>query len=63
MKIGTKFEALRGTNSGDVTVGQTYEIVGFNHDGDEYFIDDVGDKNYAVAFNGNLYPDGYRVVE
>jgi hypothetical protein len=63
MEIGNKFEALECTDSGDVTIGNTYEIVGRDGGGFIYFIDDAGDENFACHPGGLLYPDGYRVVE
>jgi hypothetical protein len=33
----------------DCTVGKVYEIVGYDSDGDLYFLDDVGDRDFAFA--------------
>lgn len=63
LRVGEKFVALRSTSSGDVTVDKEYTIAGRDQGGYAYFIDDVGDRNYAVeAPAGQLYPTGYRVV-
>ena len=65
MKIGDKFVALRGTPSGDVTSGKTYTIGRYFLDDEEEpeFKDDAGDWNAAVSPGGELYPDGFSVVE
>lgn len=65
LKIGDKFEALRSTRSGDVKVGTVYTITRYyEYDLDEpEFRDDAGDWNAAVSPSGDLYPDGFRIVE
>jgi hypothetical protein len=63
MKVGTRFIALRSTHSGDVTEGKTYEVVGIDSDGDEFFIDDAGDENFAVSRHGVLRHGGYKIVD
>lgn len=39
---------LGKTQLTDVTCGKVYEIEGFDSYGQSYFIDDVGEKNYAA---------------
>lgn len=36
----------------DVTIDKIYQIVG-SDDGDEYFIDDAGDRNYCACSDGS----------
>lgn len=67
LTVGVKFRALRGTPSGDVTVGKEYEVAGLCEDGLPYFIDDAGDINHSIAKgnafgDGCLYPDGFEVI-
>lgn len=50
----------------DVTAGKEYTIVGYDDIGDEYFIDDAGDKDFAAAsgHNGTGAGDGdYKIVK
>lgn len=64
MEVGTRFKALRGTRSGDVTPGKVY-TVGRYHAGEDDqpdFRDDVGEWNGAVSPGGDLYPDGFEVL-
>lgn len=65
LKIGDKFEALRDTRSGDVQVGTIYTIARYYGDDptEPEFRDDAGDWNAAVSPGGDLYPDGFRIVE
>lgn len=63
--IGTKFEALASTSSGDVTPGKVY-TVGRYYEGEEDqpdFRDDAGEWNAAVSPGGDLYPDKFRILE
>lgn len=49
----------------DVTMGETYTIAGIDDDGEEYFIDDAGEQNYAASTGSSdgLPGDGvYEVV-
>lgn len=62
LNVGEQFEALRTAACGDVTVGKIYTIAGKDLDGDIYFIDDAGDKNFACASGGNLRSTGYKVI-
>lgn len=39
----------------DVTIGKHYTIVGVDADGDEWFIDDVGDKDFAACERSDYY--------
>ena len=54
-EVGTKFvfKETQPTfyiqSRGDIIIGKIYEIAGIDEDGDEYFIDEAGDKDYAVA--------------
>jgi len=54
-EVGTKFVfketqlTLYMQRRGDLIIGKIYEIAGIDEDGDEYFIDEAGDKDYAVA--------------
>lgn len=36
----------------DVTLGKEYVIAGSESDGDTYFRDDVGARNYSACFDG-----------
>lgn len=54
MKVGTKFNFNKGSRHqvarlSDVTYGKTYTISGHDEDGDAYFLDDSGEKNFAAA--------------
>jgi hypothetical protein len=54
MKIGTKFNFNKGSfiqvaRLTSVTYGKTYTISGHDEDGDAYFFDDSGEKNFAAA--------------
>lgn len=65
--IGTRFTPTLTTRSKDVTVGKEYAIVGRDRDGDLYFIDDVGERNFAMCDDGNLRtardrPAGYTLL-
>jgi hypothetical protein len=45
----------------DVTLGKIYVIEGLDEDGEEYFLDDVGERNFAASSFGG---DGiYEIVE
>lgn len=56
LKIGSvvKFNSLVVTDGWsndeliDITVGKEYTIIGFDEDGDLFFIDDVGEADYAA---------------
>lgn len=67
-KIGTKvvFSAdWRNHTLEDVTWGKEYTIEGHDDDGEEYFIDDAGEQNYAAstgASNGIPGDGVYDVV-
>lgn len=39
----------------DVTVGKVYSVAGIDEDGEAYFYDDVGDRNWALGSGGG-YP-------
>lgn len=56
LKVGLKFKPTETTTSGDVTVGKVYEIAGTDDLGWLYFIDDAGDRNFAMMHGGQLYP-------
>jgi hypothetical protein len=43
---------------GDITIGKEYEIAGIDRGGDEYFIDEQFDANYAVLSGGLFLQEG-----
>lgn len=49
----------QNTSAVGETIGKVYEIVGKDEDGEHYFLDDVGSKN----FNFYYYPDSWEYVE
>lgn len=65
--LGTRFTPTCTTRTKDVTVGKEYAITGIDRDGDLYFIDDVGEHNFAMCDDGNLRaardrPAGYTLL-
>jgi hypothetical protein len=57
--IGTKF--VINKLHPDISLGKVYTIEGYDEDGDEFFIDDVGDQNFLVCSPGPFGAgDGYR---
>jgi hypothetical protein len=64
-KIGTKVVFSNGEALHDVTNGKEYTIAGIDWDGDEYFIDDAGERNYAAASGDSRLGEGdgvYTIV-
>jgi cytochrome b involved in lipid metabolism len=56
--IGTKvqFPAIEQNDYlCDITRGKVYEIVGYNHNGNAYFIDDAEDKDCAAAYGSDAF--------
>lgn len=56
LKIGSvvKFNSLKttgfpSTDLEDITIGKEYTIIGVESDGDVYFEDDIGERDYAAA--------------
>lgn len=54
--MSLKFKALKADR--DITAGRVYEIVGLDHEGDPYFLDDAGDPNFAMGPHGELRNSG-----
>lgn len=52
LKVGTVVVFSNADELEDVTNGKEYVIAGIDGEGDEYFIDDAGDRDYAAA-SGN----------
>jgi hypothetical protein len=46
-------QALSERNLFDVTIGKIYQIIGSDDLGDDYFIDDIGDRNYCACSDGS----------
>lgn len=59
-ELGTRIKFSNAEELKDVTNGKEYTISGRDWDGDEYFIDDVGERNYATA--GGVYALGKYVI-
>jgi hypothetical protein len=62
--IGTRVVFFNGYELEDITTGRIYTIEGVDELGDEYFIDDAGERDFAAA-TGNGTPgegDGVYVV-
>lgn len=38
----------------DTTVGKMYTIAGVDYEGDVYFLDDKGEKNYSASPDGDV---------
>lgn len=54
--IGTEFTfpaSAENETLYDVTIGKVYSLAGADKDGDLYFIDDKGEKNYAGMDNNS----------
>lgn len=48
----------------DCTVGKIYEVVGYDDDGDLFFIDDVGEQDFAYTPQDPLRGTGnWQVVD
>lgn len=48
----------------DCTIGKVYEVVGYDDDGDLFFIDDVGEKDFAYTPQDLLLSTGnWQVVD
>lgn len=47
----------------DVTIGTVYTIIGQDTDGDFYFLDDVGDKNFSIGVDYWGHYDPCIVIE
>ncbi len=63
-EIGTVVVFSNAEQLEDVTNGKEYAIVGVDDDGEEFFIDDKGDKNFSASTTvGFTYALGvYTVV-
>lgn len=48
-------EGRFGVDIVDITPGKHYTIAGVDDDGDEWFIDDVGDKDFAACERSDYY--------
>jgi hypothetical protein len=51
--IGFRDKRTYNNSIPGVTLGKTYTIVGFDLDGDAYFIDDDGENNFSASQNGD----------
>ena len=55
LEIGDVVVFTSGEEIGDVTFGKAYEVSGIHSDGDPYFIDDIGEKDYALVCFDNSF--------
>lgn len=56
VKVGLKLRFIGNANTveetPDTTFGKVYKIAGHDEDGDPYYYDDRGEKNYAASPTG-----------
>jgi len=63
-----KVKCIKSTDYGEITIGNTYECLGFGTTDLDYFmlsiIDDEGDISYTGEENGYLYDmDMFEIIE